>query len=174
MFLNCGAGEDFWESFGQQGGQTSPILKEINPEYSWEGLMVKLKRQYFGHLMWRMDSLEKTLMLRKTEDRKRGQQRRWLDGITQLIGHDFEQTLGDSEGQGSQESCNPWDHKASDMTQWGNNNNWYHKGFPVGSAVKNLPTETGPIPGLGGCPGKGTGNLLQFLAWEIWWTEEPG
>ena len=59
----------------------------------------------------------KTLMLRKTEDRKRGQQRRWLDGITQLIGHDFEPTLGDSEGQGSQESCNPWDHKASDMTQ---------------------------------------------------------
>ena len=60
------------------------ILKEINPEYSWEGLRLKLKLQYFGHLMQRTDSLEKTLMLGKIEDgRRRGQQRmRWLDGIT--------------------------------------------------------------------------------------------
>ena len=61
------------------------ILKEINPEDSLERLMLKLKRQYFGHLMQRTDSLENTLMLRKTEGRKRkGQQRmmRWLDGIT--------------------------------------------------------------------------------------------
>ena len=62
------------------------ILKEISPEYSLEGLMLKLKLQYFGHLMWRTDSLEKTLMLRKIEGRRRrGQQRmRWLDGITDL------------------------------------------------------------------------------------------
>ena len=60
------------------------ILKEIHPEYSLEGLMLKLKLQYFGHLMWRTDSLEKTLMLGKIEGRRRrGQQRmRWLDGIT--------------------------------------------------------------------------------------------
>ena len=59
------------------------ILKEINPEYSLEGLMVKLKLQYFGHLMGRVNSLEKTLMLGKVEDRRRGRQRmRWLDGIT--------------------------------------------------------------------------------------------
>ena len=60
------------------------ILTEINPEYSLEGLMLKLKLQYFGHLMWRTDSLEKTLMLGKIEGRgRRGQQRmRWLDGIT--------------------------------------------------------------------------------------------
>jgi len=60
------------------------ILKEISPEYSFEGLMLKLKLQYFGHLMWRTDSLEKTLMLGKIEDRRRrGWQRmRWLDGIT--------------------------------------------------------------------------------------------
>ena len=60
------------------------ILKEISPEYSLEGLMLKLKLQYFGHLMWRTDSLEKTLMLGKIEGRrKRGWQRmRWLDGIT--------------------------------------------------------------------------------------------
>ena len=59
------------------------ILKEISPEYSLEGLMLKLKLQYFGHLMQRTDSLEKTLMLGKNEGRRRGQQRmRWLDGIT--------------------------------------------------------------------------------------------
>ena len=65
-----------------------PILKEISAEYSWEGLMLKLKLQYFGHLMRRADSLEKNLMLRKTEGRRRmGQQKmRWLDGITDSMG----------------------------------------------------------------------------------------
>ena len=59
------------------------ILKEINPEYSLEGLMLILKLQYFGYMMQRADSLEKTLMLRKIESRRRGRQRmRWLDGIT--------------------------------------------------------------------------------------------
>ena len=59
------------------------ILKEINPEYSLEGLMLKLKLQYFGHVMQRTDSLEKILMLEKTEGRRGGRQRmRWLDGIT--------------------------------------------------------------------------------------------
>ena len=69
-------------SLGQQGDQT--ILKEICPEYSLEGLMLKLQLQYFSHLMRRTDSLEKTLMLGKTEGkRRRGRQRmRWLDGIT--------------------------------------------------------------------------------------------
>ena len=63
------------------------ILKEISPEYSLEGLMLKLKLQYFGHLMQRTDSLEKTLMLGKIEGRRRrGQQRlRWLDGYTELM-----------------------------------------------------------------------------------------
>ena len=61
-----------------------PILKEISPGCSLEGLMLKLKLQYFGHLMWRTDSLEKTLMLGKTEGRRRRrrQRMRWLDGIT--------------------------------------------------------------------------------------------
>ena len=63
------------------------ILKEISPEYSLEGLVLKLKIQYFGHLVWRADSFEKTLMLGKIEDRRRrGQQRViWLDGITNLM-----------------------------------------------------------------------------------------
>ena len=63
------------------------ILKEISPEYSSEGLMLKLKPQYSGHLMWRTDSLEKTLILGNIEGRRRGQQRvRWLDGIPDLMG----------------------------------------------------------------------------------------
>ena len=62
------------------------ILKEISPEYSLEGLMLKLKLQYLGHLMWRTDSLKKTLMLEKTEGGRRGRQRmRWLDGITNVM-----------------------------------------------------------------------------------------
>ena len=71
------------------------ILKEINPEYSLEGLMLKLKLQYFGHLMRRTDSLEKTLILGKIEGkRRRGWQRmRWLDAITDSIDTEFEQTL---------------------------------------------------------------------------------
>ena len=58
------------------------ILKEINPEYLWEALMLKLKLQYFGHLMQGTDSLGKTLLLGKIEGRRRGRQMRWLDGIT--------------------------------------------------------------------------------------------
>ena len=82
MLLNCGVGEDLrvlWTA--RRSNQ--PILKEISPEYSLEGLMMKLKFQYFGHLMRRTDSLEKILMLVKTEGGRRGQQGiRWLDGIT--------------------------------------------------------------------------------------------
>ena len=83
MLLNCGV-EDSWESLGLQGDPTSPFLKEISPGISLEGMMLKLKLQYFGHLMQRVDSLEKTLMLGGTAGRRRrGQQRmRWLDGIT--------------------------------------------------------------------------------------------
>ena len=82
MFLNCGIGEDSRVPWTARRPDQS-ILKEISPEYTLEGLMLKLKLQYFGHLMQRTDSLEKTLMLGKTENRKRrGRQRmRWLDDI---------------------------------------------------------------------------------------------
>ena len=82
MLLDCDVGEDTWESLGLQGDPT--ILKEISSGCSFEGLMLKLKLQYFGHLMHRVNSLEKTLMLGGIGGRrKRGQQRmRWLDGIT--------------------------------------------------------------------------------------------
>ena len=85
MLLNCGAGGNSWESLGLQRDLTSQsILKEISPEYSLEGQMLKLKLQYFGHLMQRTESFEKTLMLGKIEGRRRKgpQWMRWLDGIT--------------------------------------------------------------------------------------------
>ena len=83
MLLNCGVGEDLRVPWTARKSNQS-ILKEISPEYSSEGLMLKLKLQYFGHLMRRADSFEKTLMLRKIEGRRgRGRQRmKWLDGIT--------------------------------------------------------------------------------------------
>ena len=83
MLLNCGVWEDSWDSLQLQGDPTSPF-KEISPGCSLEGLMQKLKLQYFGHLMWRTDSLEKTLMLGGIGvRRRRGRQRiRWLDGNT--------------------------------------------------------------------------------------------
>ena len=66
------------------------ILKEIGPEYSLKGLMLRLKLQYFGHLMQRADSFEKTPMLQKIEGKRRGQQRmRWLDGITDSMDIEF-------------------------------------------------------------------------------------
>ena len=86
MLLNCGVGEDSRVPWTARRSYQS-ILKEISPEYSLEGLILKLKLQYFGHLMGRTDSLEKTLILGKIEGRRRrGQQRmRWLDGITNSI-----------------------------------------------------------------------------------------
>ena len=84
MFLNCGVGEDSWEFLGLQGDPTSPFWRRSAFGDSLEGMMLKLKLQYLGHLMWRVNSLEKTLMLGGIGGRRRrGQQRmRWLDGIT--------------------------------------------------------------------------------------------
>ena len=95
------------------------ILKEINSEYSLEGLMLKLKLQYFGHLMQVADSLEKTLMLGKIEGRRREQQRmRYHQHNVYELG----QTQGDGEGQGSLTSCSPCGRKESDMTVQLNSN----------------------------------------------------
>ena len=91
--------------------------KGINPEYSLEGLKLKLKLQYFGHLMRRADPWEKTLMLGKIEGRRRRerQRMRWLNHW--LNRHEFEQALGDGEGQGSLVYCSPWGCKESDKTE---------------------------------------------------------
>ena len=103
------------------------ILKEINPQYSLEGLMLKL--QYFGHLIWRADSLEKTWMLGRIE----GRRKRGWQGMTEhemagshhwLNGHEFEQAQGVGDGQGSLACCSPWSCKESDTTEQLNWTEW--------------------------------------------------
>ena len=93
------------------------ILKEISPGCSLEGLMLKLKLQYFGHLMRRVDSSEKTLMLGRIGGRrKRGRQRiRWHYWLN---GHEFEWPLGVGDGQGGLACCNSRGRKESDTTEW--------------------------------------------------------
>ena len=95
------------------------ILKDISPGISLEGMMLKLKLQYFGHLLWRVDSLEKTLMLGGIGGRRRrGWQRmRWLDGITDLMDMS-EWTLGVGDGQRGLACCDSWGRKESDTTEW--------------------------------------------------------
>ena len=122
MLLNCGVREGFRVPWTARRSNQS-VLKEISPEYSLEGLMVKLKLQYFGHLMWRADSLEKTLMLGKgwrpwcwrqekgmTEDEMIGWHYR-------LGAHEFEWAPGVGDGQGGLVCCDSWDRKELDMTE---------------------------------------------------------
>ena len=98
------------------------ILKEVSPGISLEGMMLKLKLQYFGHLMWRADSLERTLMLGGIGGRRRrGRQRmRWLDGITDSmeLSELTEWTPGVGDGQGGLACCDSCGHKESDTTEW--------------------------------------------------------
>ena len=123
MLLNCAVGEDSWESLDCKEIKRV-ILKEISPEYSLEGLTLKL--QYFGHLTQRADSLGKILMLGKSEGRRRrGQQRmRWFLWHHQLNRHEFEQTPGDGEGQGSLACCSPWGHRELDHKEGWEPKNW--------------------------------------------------
>ena len=92
------------------------ILKEINLEYSLEGLMLKLKLQYFGHMMLRPESLKKTLTLGKIEGRRRGQQDEMVGWHHQLNRRESEQAPGDGEGQESLAWCSPGGRKELGMT----------------------------------------------------------
>ena len=109
--------EDTWESLEASRSKQS-ILKEISPECSLEGLMLKLKLQYFGHLIQRVDSLEKTLMLGKTEGRRgRGWHRlRWLDGNTNSMDMSLSKLWEMVKSRGGLAHCRPCGHKESDTT----------------------------------------------------------
>ena len=94
------------------------ILKEISPEYSLEGMMLKLKLQYFGHLIQRTDSFEKTLMLGKIEGgRRRGRQDEMGGWHHRLNGHEFEQAPGVGDGQGGLACYSPWGCKEFNTTE---------------------------------------------------------
>ena len=100
------------------------MLKEISPEYSVEGLMLKLKLQYFGHLMQRADSLEKTLTLGDwRQKQKRGTEDEIVGWHHRVNGYELGQILGYGEGQGGLACYSTWGHKESDMAWWLNNNN---------------------------------------------------
>ena len=124
------------------------ILKEINPEYSLEGLMLKLKLKYFGHLMWRADSLEKHPNDGKDwgQEEKGTTEGEMVGWHHQLNGHEFEQAPGDGEEQGSLVCCSPWGRKKSDTTEQLSNHHhhltWYCNKWKYGGAP--LPITVNP------------------------------
>ena len=127
MLLNCGVGEDSLRDPCTARRSNQSILKEISPGCSLEGLMLKLKFQYFCHLMRRADSFEKTLILGNIEGRRRrGWQNKMVEWHHRLDGHGFGWTLGVGDGQEGLACCGSWGRKELDMTEW---LNWSELGF---------------------------------------------
>ena len=123
------------------------ILKEISPEYSLEGLMLKLKLQYFGHLLWRTDSLEKTLMLRKIKGRRRRGNREWDGWMASLTWWTWVwASSGVVNGQGSGACCSPWGDKESDTTE---QLNWTDLFISPCTIIKQV-------------------SIIGSLVWEVW------
>ena len=129
----------FWTVVLEKTLESPLDCKEIQPvhpkgDQSWvfiEGLMLKLKLQYFGHLMWKVDSLEKSLMLGGIGSRRRGQQRmRWLDGITDSMGMSLSK-LQEFVMEGGLACCDSWGCKESDTTEWLNWTDWLKTFFGV-------------------------------------------
>ena len=170
MLLNCGVGEDSWESLGLQGDPNQSILKEKSLGCSLKGLMLKLKLQYFGHLMRRVDSLEKPLMLGGVGGRrKRGRQRmRWLDGITDSMDMSLSELR---ELAMDREAWRAVIHVvAKSQTRLSNWTELNHVpwGFPCSSVGKECLQyrRLDLIPGLGRSPGEGNDNPLQYSCLE--------
>ena len=135
MLVNCVLLEKTLESpLDCKEKKKQPILREINPEYSLQGLMLKL--QYFDHLMRTADSMEKTPMLGKDwrQEEKVTIEDEMVGWHHQLNGHEFEQALGVGDGQGSLVCCSPWVLKELNMTE---RLNW--------TELKGLPTEVWPV-----------------------------
>ena len=156
------------------------ILKEINPEYSLEELMLKLKFQYFGHLMWRADSLEKTLMLVKIEGRRRRrrQRMRWLDGITDswawvwVNSGSWWWTVrpGVLQSMELQRAGHDWATELNWIEL--NSSFWSYPGSSAGKESTCNAGDPGLISGLGRSPGEGIGYPLQYswaslVAWMV-------
>ena len=138
MLLNCGCWRRLLRVPWTARRFNQSILKKISLEYSLEGLMLKLKLQYFGHLMWRTDSFEKTLMWERLKAGE-GDDRGWDGWHHRLNRHESEQTLGAGEGQGGLAWCSPWGHKEPDKTE---QLNWTEPSvLPPSSDINSARTE---------------------------------
>ena len=117
MLLNCGVEEGSWRAPWTTRRSNQSILKEINPEYSWEELMLKLKLRFFGHVMWRADSLERPWCWERLRAGGEEGDRGWDSSMASSTQWTWVwANQGDSEGQGSQPRCTPWGHKETWLT----------------------------------------------------------